>query len=251
MKAFHIIGAYTGLMLLALSPFHLIAQTLTVGVETTEYYPQYTFKNDQYGGYARDLLDLFGVTYGYDIRYKAYPIKRLLNKYLAGKIDLKYPDNRLWAKKRKSKVIVTYSDPVVNYIDGVLVKPSDKGKGLTYLKLLGTLRGFFATEYSQEIHSGQLRISENGSITALIKQAYMGRVDGIYFNVSVAHYHLALSHHKHALQFDKSLPHTKAFYSLSSIHRPDVITQFNLFLKSHNKAITALKQKYKVEEGLN
>ncbi len=41
----------------------------TVGVENINYYPQYTYENKEYKGYARELLDLFAKSKGGDDRW--------------------------------------------------------------------------------------------------------------------------------------------------------------------------------------
>jgi polar amino acid transport system substrate-binding protein len=230
----------------------LMADELTVGVETTEYYPQYQYENGNYQGFARDVIDLFASKNGHSVSYKAYPIKRLLSVYLAGEVDLKYPDNAFWASDAKATHKVVYSDPVVNFIDGTLVLPANKDKGIGDKFRLGTIAGFTPFDYLDKIGDGSVKVTENNNLDALVKQVESGRVEGAYFNVAVAMYHLREVMKKPELMvFDASLPHTRSAYAISSIKRPDIVEQFNAFLKSSSAEIQALKDKYQVEAGIN
>jgi ABC-type amino acid transport substrate-binding protein len=228
------------------------ADNLTIGVETTDYFPQYLYKNKTLTGYAGEIFSLFASTHGHTITYKAYPIKRLLDVYMAGEVDLKYPDNKFWAQDAKAGKDIKYSGAVVNFIDGVLVKPANKGKGVAALKRLGTLRGFTAFDYFDHIKAGTVKIKENNNLSALMQQTQNGRVDGAYFNVAVANYYLNNKlKTPGSLVFDSQLPHTKTFYSVSSMKRPDIIKQFNQFLKDKASDIQAIKNKLNVEDGVN
>jgi polar amino acid transport system substrate-binding protein len=228
-----------------------IADNLVIGVETTQYYPQYQYKNGEYIGYARDVLDLFAKNSGHTFSYKALPIKRLIEAYIDGEVDLKYPDNAFWSADAKAGKNITYSEPVVQYIDGTLVLPANMGKGVTSMKRLGTIRGFTPFDYFPQIKAGSINVTENNNLDSLLKQLENQRIDGAYFNVAVAYYHLRnVAKTPDAAIFDASLPHTKSAYAISSINRPDIVKQFNQFLTSHAKEIAALKAKYQVEQGV-
>ncbi len=118
------------------------AGNYVVGVEALEYYPLYEGKGNSYKGYARELLDEFAKNKGHTLSYKAVPVKRLFGEYLAGNVDLKYPDNAKWASDLKKGYKVNYSDSTVEYIDGVMTSPSIKSLSVSNFKTIGTLRGF-------------------------------------------------------------------------------------------------------------
>lgn len=127
--------------LLLLVTFNLRAFEYVVGVEDVEYYPYWADRDGHYAGFARKLLDRFAESKGYHFVYQPLPVKRLWNTYFSGQVDLKFPDNPHWAKMRKSGYNIVYSQPAVNYIDGVMVLPGHKGLGLERLERLGTIRG--------------------------------------------------------------------------------------------------------------
>lgn len=239
------------LLAAACVPTQLIADDLTIGVETTEYYPQYQYKEGNYSGFAREVIDLFASKYGHTVTYKAFPIKRLLSVYLGGEVDLKYPDNAYWAGDAKVGKDVVYSDPVVDFIDGTMVLPSAKGKAIAGKFRLGTILGFTPFDYLDKIEAGTVKVTENNNLDSLVRQVESERVEGAYFNVAVAMYHLKEVMKKPELMvFDPNLPHTRSAYAISSIKRPDVVAQFNAFLSENAAEIQGLKDKYQVEAGI-
>ena len=162
------------------------AQTYVVGVENIDYLPQYAYKDGEYGGFARALLDAFAKDKGYKLEYRALPVTRLFAEFVNLDVDLKYPDNVKWSADLKSKATVIYSDPVVKYIDGVNVTPDRVGKGAESLKVLGAVRGFTPWDWLDAVKSGTVKLQENNSFSAMLETTLAGRVDGAYGNVAVA-----------------------------------------------------------------
>lgn len=235
----------------------LAQKSFTVGVEELEYYPQYSWdakaqKGKEYKGYARDVLDAFAQAKGYELTYVAFPVSRLFDEFLGKQsVDLKYPDNPYWSGEAKKAVKVVYSDPVVDYIDGVMVAAAKKGMNKDALKTLGIIKGFTAFEYLDALKAGQVVLDESTDYQALLKKCMAGRVDGAYGNVAVANWNLKENlKEAGALAFEPNLPHTKSSYLLSSIKHPQLVEEFNAWLKENKAAVDALKAKYQVEAGV-
>ena len=225
-----------------------LAEEFVIGVEDIEYYPIYAKRDGDYAGFARELFDAFGADSGHTFQYKALPIKRLFSDFLGNKLDFKFPDNPTWQSDMKTGKAVNYSDAVLEYVDGVLVPPSRLGKGKAELKNLGVVRGFTAWDYLGDINRGDIRVNEGNSLTSLVKMAESQRIDGVYFNVIVARYFLAHTEFKkNALVFDQSLPHTRGQYHLSTLNHPEIIAQFNHFLKNKIALVETMKAKYDVK----
>ena len=162
-------------------------KTFTVVVQNYREFPPYSsFKDNEYGGFNRELLDLFAAKKGYKFEYIAFPIKRLFFEFVNGAGDLKYPDNPKWALHIKKDAPIVYSDPVVEYIDGVMVRPSNKGAGIESIRILGLLAGWTPWPYMDRKNAGQVVFQENNSYAGLLKQAALGRNDGAYSNVRQA-----------------------------------------------------------------
>lgn len=224
----------------------LKAQTvIKIGVENISYYPHYSVDKGEYTGFARALLDSFAKKHGYVLEYQPLPLKRLYAKFTSGELDLKYPDNSYWAQEAKKDVTVVYSEPVVSYIDGIMVKPKRFNGGITKLKTLGTVLGFTPYEYLEMIGQGKIQVIENPSFTGLLMQTIGGRVDGAYVNVDVAKFALnELIKQPDELVFDPSLPNTQSYYHLSTIAKPELIKVFNAWMHDSAEEVVKLKARF-------
>jgi ABC-type amino acid transport substrate-binding protein len=223
------------------------ADNFVIGVENIDYFPIYQYKDGQYNGAASEILNQFAKSYNHTFSYKAFPITRLNKNYLSGKVDFRFPDNGYWAQDQKSGFDIKYSNSVIDFIDGVMVTPENKGKGVSELKKLGLVRGFTAWDYLGYIKKGGVKAKETNSLESLIKLTQTKRYDGAYFNVDVATYYLnnTLKTPK-AIVFDPELPHTKSNYSLSSFKHHQIIEQFNKFLIDEADWVRTIKDKYQV-----
>ncbi|MBM7557968.1 substrate-binding periplasmic protein [Halanaerobacter jeridensis] len=234
---------------LVLSSVFVVAaeETYVVGVENINYYPYSTVKDGEYQGFAREVLDLFAEKSGYKFIYKPLPVKRLFMGLVNKKIDFKYPDNPYWGQDMKQGTEIQYSEEVVKYIDGVLVKPKNKGKKVEQIRSLGIVRGFTPYDYLDRIKSGKIRLIKAASFASSLKLGINNRVDGVYSNIAVARYFLKEEvNQPNALVYDPSLPHSKSAYHLSTAQHTQVINEFNKFLKDNKEEIKKLKEKYKV-----
>ncbi len=140
---------------------------------------------------------------------------------------------------------------MVTYIDGVSVRPGQTRASADSIRLLGTLPGFTPLAWQSRIQSGAVRFVDNASVEALIRQALLGWVDGVYANVAVINYHLDQTvRQPGALKFDPALPYSRDHYHLSSIRMPAVIYEFNRWQHQNRAAVAALKAKHAVEKGV-
>lgn len=254
MKKFLKTCAFTFVSACLLTAPSLIAQTkLTIGVQNyKEYLPYSKFdpKLKSYKGFNREILDLFSHTKGYKFTYKALPLKRLQRQFISGKVDFKYPDNKYWAADIKKGKNIKYSAPVVHFIDGVMVNSSNKDMGISSLKVLGTVRGFTPFVYLDHIKQGKLKIRENNEIAGLFMQVHKKRIDGAYMNIAVSEYYLDKMGDNVHLQFDPNLPYAKSTRHLSSHKHPNIISEFNRFMKENKNEVEKLKKKFNVEKGV-
>ncbi len=224
------------------------AGNFIIGVEDLDYYPIYQYSSGKYSGAAGEILDKFAELNNHTLTYKSFPITRLNKNYLSGKVDFRFPDNAFWAQDQKSGYDIQYSQPVIQFIDGVMVKPENKGKGLSQLKRLGLVRGFTAWDYLSYIKDGSVTTKQANDLEILIQLTTNSRCDGAYFNVDIATYYLKEKMKSaDALVFDPELPHTKSHYSLSSFKHPEIVAEFNQFLIDQAAWIKTVKDKYQLE----
>ena len=218
-----------GILLASVS---LFSKTFTIGVEKLHYLPYYDTKKGKYMGFSRELFDMFAKDSGYTIIYKPLSVKRLVKMFLTNRIDFRFPDNKYWDQDQKKGKSVFYSDKIVRYTDGVMVVPQNLGKGLKHLKKLGTVMGFTTYEYLQYIKSKQIILKENPRLVGLLKQTIRQRIDGAYVNADVAKYVLEKINKSDSLVFDKTLPYSQDYFYLSTIKHPEVLKQFNKWMKN-------------------
>lgn len=226
-------------------------ETLVIGVENQHYLPVYAYQDGAYRGFARDLFDAYARDRGYDIQYRALPVPRLYASFLDKQVDFKFPDNPQWKKDLRQGRTIHYSDPVVAFVDGTSVRPDRKGAPPEQIRLLGTMSGFTPWAWLDSLQAGKVALSENTSLEALVRQAVVGRVDGVYASVAVIHYQLDhVLKQPGALVFDPTLPYSRDHYHLSSIKRPEVLRDFNQWQRRNAGMIEALKRKHGVEKGV-
>ena len=234
-------------LVLFLPFFSLSSDEFIIGVEDTPYFPHYLYVNGEFVGYARAVFDAFSRYSGHTFIYKSYPVIELYNNFAAGKVDFKYPDHEYWGSQYKDGVDIHYSGAVVEYLDGVLVVPWRRGRGVDEIKVLGTYKGFTVWDYMDRIKSGRMRVKENPDFFDLLKSTIDGKVDAVYCNISVTRYVLKQNLNKpNSLVFDPSLPHTRSDYKLSSIKHAKLIKEFDRFLTEKESLIHRLKKQYEV-----
>ncbi len=213
--------------------------------------PYSAYQNNEYTGFNRELLDLFAAKHGYEFEYVAYPVKRLFFEFVNGVGDLKYPDNPQWATTVKKDAPITYSEPVVEYINGVMVRPEDKATGVEAIEKLGLVAGWTPLRYEDHVAAGDIELVENNSYDGSLKQTILGRTDGAYSNIASSQYYLKnIMNQPGALVFDETLPHVRSARMLSSIKHPEMIAEFNAFLVTSAAEVQALKEMHAVEDGI-
>lgn len=244
--------------MLAWAPARADHRNLVVGVEELDYFPLYAVQNGEYVGAVRDILDAFARAKGYTLSYRPLPIKRLYAELLSGGIDLKFPDNPIWASDAKQGQRVTYSAPVIGYVDGVMVRPEHLGRGMGGLHVLGTVSGFTPPpEWQDAIRDGRVQAKENPRMDLLLKQVALERLDGAYVSVAVANYHLDAVRgvpgdrvFDAKLVFDATLPHSRDFYRLSTVDHPQVIAEFDAWMAANAALVKTIKENTGAEKGL-
>jgi ABC-type amino acid transport substrate-binding protein len=235
---------------LGAAPARAAVPVYRVGVEDLMYLPYYANDQGDFIGYGRELLDAFAKAEGLRFVYVPLPVVRLFATFLgrSSDLDFKFPDNSDWQADMKRHLHVVYSEPVVGYIDGVMVLPQRKGKGVSMLHTLGTIAGFTPIQYEALIQAGKLKVEEYKNFTGLLNSVRQGKVDGAYLNVLVAQYQLdAVFKANGGLEFDSSLPYVESSYRVSTLKHPELIQKLNQFLLQHKAEVEGLKRKHHVD----
>lgn len=234
---------------MAVSP--VFARDLVVGVEDLEYYPLFAVREGDYVGTGREILDAFADAKGHHLTYRPLPINRLFTEFRDGRVDLKFPDNAMWGAGFKAGRNVVYSKPVIAYIDGVMVRPMNLGRGADQVRVLGTISGFRPFNWNELIAEGVIVVKELPRLETVLKLAAAGKVDGAYASVSAANHVMGqLLDMKGALVFDPALPHVQDYYYLSSLNQPEIIAEFDQWLVENAPLVQSIKERMKAEQGV-
>jgi len=222
---------------------------LVVGVEEQDYLPNYGWKDGVFYGAGSDILGAFAADQGYKITYRALPIRRLYAETFNGNVDIKFPDSPDWAADVKKGFKLTYSTPVIGFIDGVVVKPDRLGHGISAIHTLGTMGGFtVSNDWRSRISAGTVELKENSRLDQLLRQVMLDRVDGAYVSVAAALYVVDKSlGQKGGLAFDPGLPFQKGNYLASSVSHPEIIQEFNRWMAGHQDQIKGIKTRWGVD----
>ncbi|HJW26265.1 MAG TPA: transporter substrate-binding domain-containing protein [Rhodocyclaceae bacterium] len=222
-----------------------------VGVENTDYYPIYRMEKGTYTGYAREVLDAFAKARGYRFEYRAFPVPRLFAHFFQGEVDFKFPDNPYWQADLRRGSNIVYSASVLTYIDGAMVRADRADAGIEDIKTLGIVSGFTPWAWREPIARGQVLVRENTEIGALAEQVVARRLDAAYGSVAVMNYRLDhVLKSPGALVFNPKLPYSKDHYFLSTLKHPEVIREFNDWLRNNQGLVRTLKARYGVEKGV-
>lgn len=224
---------------------------LIVGVEELEYYPFFAIRDGDYVGAAREILDAFGRSAGYRIVYRPLPIKRLVAELLTGGIDARFPDSPAWAAEAKSGRAVVYSKPVLPYVDGVMVRPSQLGLAVDEVRVLATISGFSPEPWQSRLDAGKARMANSPRLESVLREVVVGHADGAYVNVSAADHLLASGlAMPGSLQFNPALPHIRSAYVLSSVTRPEMIARFNDWLDANGPLLQTIRDRFGTDPAL-
>lgn len=235
-----------GYMVLALP--HASAAHYVVGAENIDYFPHYNFNNKKNKGFIWTVLEKFAASSGHIFEYRAYPVKRLHQELIDGKIDFIYPDNPEWQSSERDQSAKIFSLPIVTSFGSTMVLPDRKNKGLKNFELVSVPHGFTSVMYASLVELQKVRLIEVPDAIMALQLVLKERVDGADVEYNVAKHLLKQLGREDALVFDPSLPFDPANYHLSTIKHINVISQFDLFMAKNQKHLDGEKKRYGLEE---
>lgn len=223
------------------------AVELRIGVQQLDYYPHFDFSAGQKRGYFVELMRLFARSQGYQIRFVPLPVKRLYQELDNG-LDLVYPDNPAWPNDLPT-VQKVFSEPVVFSLGSSMVRPEKAHYQLSDVQTVAFIHGFTPTKWlaaSRQFRFEMVDVADTGAALGLVLK---GRVDATPVELNVANAWLARQQQPGALIVAHQLPFTQLPFLLSTLNRPELIDQFNQFLRVHAGEIAALKKRFALQEN--
>lgn len=233
--------------------FPAIAETVKLGTEDILYFPLHGRANnlsDEFSGFAREFFDEFSAQTDVNIVYVPQPIKRIYKSLMVDQsIDLKFPDNPGWRSTYREEITLTYSDPIIQFTDGVMIKTTNIDSSSFKLDILGSIRGFTPVPYLKQIARGALKLIEFSNTSELLLAVANDKIDGAYLNIDVAaHQMKQLFSNQSPLIFAKKLPFSKDYYYLSTVNEKAVILKFNTFMKKNTALKKSLLKKFNIPQ---
>lgn len=244
-------GGFAAVTLLCLAGGPAQARDLVVGVEAIDYSPVYGVIDGQFKGAAREILDAFANAGGHRLTFQALPVKRLYAELNHGGIDLKFPDSPDWQPALRQGRAIAFSKPVINYIDGTIVRREALSEGPEAVRSLGTIAGFTPFAWGERLRAGTVELKENSSFEPLLRQVQTKRIDGAYGNVAVAlNTADSIPGLAGTLVFAPRLPHVADSYRLSSVKAPELIAEFDEWLGKNGKLVADIIARTGAEKGV-
>lgn len=224
-------------------------RSFTVGAEDIRFYPHYDFTHSQGKGFANDVLALFADNYGYTFTYQPLPVKRLYHE-LDNLVDFIYPDNPNWTKFQSSQLQRHFSEPVIHNLGTTMVLPKNQTIELSQFRTLAVIHGFTPTAWLALRNQHRFKMYDVPNAESAVNLVLKGQLDGADVEYHVASDVLRRQQRPDALVVAQNLPMTRVAFHLSTSRHPQVIEQFNQFLRSHQQQINELKQKYQLVDRL-
>jgi hypothetical protein len=220
-------------------------QIFAVGVENTpNFLPYSEYRNGEYHGAGRDLLDAFAARQGIQFKYVVLPLRRKNQMLREGSIDFVFPDNPNWNAQEKAGIQLSYAQ-MLPYTDGTLVRGGDVGKGVDRIRLLAIPLGFTPVAWLSQIGSRSVRIVEASDYDSIYQMVERNHVNAAYMNIHVAERYQAIGDMSAAIRYDPALPHEDSVFDVSSIKYDALIDAMRNYFSS-DEALT-IKRKWGVE----
>jgi hypothetical protein len=243
------------IFILFVSPFtgyadEVKSKTFVIGVEEISYYPLYDFtvKDTTKPSFTRDLLAAFFTKYHYNFRFVALPLKRFDKWFIEKNIDFKFPDNKRWRADGGKTLHIIYSDPVLKLMAGSFVHKSKQHIKRDQVRSLSTILGFYPTLWLDKLTQGKVKLYEETNTMGIVKHILNNDYDVTNIDLNVINHKLQTLNKPGEIVLNKQIPHQTYFYHLSTIAYPEVLKQFNQFLKTEHLFVQSLKDKYQLIE---
>ena len=223
------------------------AKEFILGVEAVSYYPLFDFSTNDVSkpSFTKELLSQFFESHNYQYRFLPLPIKRFDKWFTEEGIDFKFPDNVRWRESNPLNIV--YSEPVVKLMAGAFVLKKNADMPRDKVRKLGTILGFVPTLWIEEINRGDVVLMEEYSPLSVVKHLLYGNVEATNIDENVIRFNLAQLDREGEIVLNKAIKHEVFAYHLSSVKYPEIIKEFNQYLRENKEAIEQLKKKYHIK----
>jgi len=214
----------------------------TIGIGNLDHYPYFSANRNSI---ARDVFDGFADSKGISFEYRPMTISQLHRALLVNdSVDFRFPDHPSWGLDYKQQQKIHYSRGVVEYVDGIITKSERNINSIGKVRVIGAVQGMTLVPYLEVIEENGINVLRTTNFRRLITALINDKVDGVYSNIHVM---LGLINESNAdvnVSFNYSLPYQRSSYRLSSKKYPDMLKEFDHYLKANSIRIEAIKRNY-------
>jgi polar amino acid transport system substrate-binding protein len=181
--------AILGLMIGALSVVPLVASAKTYNVGSTPTGMPFTFLDPQTNtiqGVMVDLIQAIGKDVGFEPKINAMSFSTLISSLKTNRIDI---ISAGMVKTDERAKIVSFSDPVLAYGEGLVVQDSDTKQYTGFADMKGMTVGIqLGTAYVEPARSSGMfkEIKQYDSSANMLKDLQNGRVDAVLLDYPIA-----------------------------------------------------------------
>ena len=236
---------------LTFSSLQANAKEFIVGVEAVRYYPLFDFDiNDtSRASFTKAVITDFFESHNYQYKLLPLPIKRFDRWFVEEGIDFKFPDNVRWRKN--SELNVTFSDPVLEVVAGAYVLEKNANIDRNQINNLVTILGFYPTLWTDRINSGKTKLVEESTPLGVVKHLLYGNAEATNIDENVIRHHLAELGEQRNIVLNKQIHSERFFYHLSTIKYPEIIEEFNQYLKDNAERVQQFKEQFNIRTEFN
>ncbi|WP_334049066.1 hypothetical protein [Alteromonas gracilis] len=224
------------------------ADTYIVGAQNIEYSPYYNFSSPHEKGLGWAILEAFSKHSGHQFIYLSMPVKRLQIELKKGNVDFVFPDNPRWNDHITHSVDKAYSLPLVDTFAVTLVKPENKGKGISFVSNLIIPDGFTPAKWKKQVNENTVYVIGVNSVYEGLSLLNKEKANAMDIEYNVAQRIIRRYPNIGEFTADLTLPFNTVSFSVSTLKHPDIIHELNTFLNSNSKTINEIKNKYGIEE---
>lgn len=224
------------ILLIFFSKTSFSQEIVIVGVHNGNNYPfHYIDENQHFQGVYRDVLDLFFSEHKIKPIYLSYNKKELLDNFLNGEIDIKFPDNPFWSSSIKKSSPVIYSKRFGLNIEAtfILAKNKDKFTKMNDIKKIGISGDIVAWSIHHDLELNKIEITNESNCEVLLNLLTKETIDACYCNYHVVKTFSEASNLSKDIIIQTYLPYIDDYYYLSTIKKGEIIDKFNKWIKEN------------------
>lgn len=218
---------------------------LRVGVEDVDFYPLHSFKMPNKGMF-HEVLQKFSQSSDVDLEYISLPVSRFSMWYEENQIEFRLPDHPDWNQNPNQSLF--YSDPFLSFCVTTVVLTDNKHLPISQFERIGTISGFtIGSKWRKAVYGRDLDVVTDPSLRVLTRMLLNNMISAVDLDINAIHHQLdQLNIPRDTVAVSTASSPARHEFKISSINQPQVIEQFNHFVRDNQDWLISLYDKYKI-----